>query len=39
MNTLLLKEMISNNYVKVNKHPEHDLFMYNYTAKAQYDRV
>jgi RNA ligase len=39
MNTELLKEMISNNYIKVNKHPEHDLFIYNYTAKAQYDRV
>lgn len=39
MNTLLLKEMILNNYVKVNKHPEHDLFIYNYTAKAQYDSV
>ena len=39
MNTQLLKEMISNNYVKVNKHPEHNLFIYNYTAKAQYDSV
>jgi len=39
MNILLLKEMILNNYVKVNKHPEHHLYIYNYTAKAQYDRI
>lgn len=38
-NKELLEEMILNNYVKVNKHPKHDLFIYNYTAKAQYDRV
>lgn len=35
----LLKEMIENNFVNVNKHPTHDLFIYNYTAKAQYERV
>lgn len=39
MNTALLKEMISKNYVRVNKHPLHDLYIYNYTAKAQYDSV
>lgn len=39
MNTALLKQMISENYVRVNKHPLHDLHIYNYTAKAQYDRV
>lgn len=39
MNTALLKQMISENYVRVNKHPLHDLYIYNYTAKAQYDRV
>lgn len=39
MNTALLKQMISENYVRVNKHPLYDLYIYNYTAKAQYDRV
>ena len=39
MNTALLKQMISENYVRVNKHPLYDLHIYNYTAKAQYDRV
>lgn len=34
----LLKNMIDNNFVNVNKHPTHDLFIYNYTAKAQYER-
>jgi T4 RnlA family RNA ligase len=38
INLALLKEMIDNNYVNVNKHPTHDLFIYNYTAKAQYER-
>lgn len=39
MNTTLLKEMISKNYVRVNKHPEHDLYIYNYTQNAQFERV
>jgi T4 RnlA family RNA ligase len=39
INLTLLKEMIENNYVNVNKHPTYDLFIYNYTAKAQYDRM
>ncbi|TCN58732.1 2'-5' RNA ligase [Flavobacterium circumlabens] len=39
MNTTLLKEMITKNYVKVNKHPEHDLYIYNYTQNAQFERV
>ncbi|GIQ57238.1 hypothetical protein Flavo103_03740 [Flavobacterium collinsii] len=39
MNTTLLKEMISKNYVKVNKHPEHDLYIYNYTQNAQFEKV
>lgn len=38
MNTALLKQMISENYVRVNKHPLYDLYIYNYTAKVQYDR-
>ena len=39
MNITLLKEMISKNYVRVNKHPEHDLYIYNYTQNAQFERV
>jgi len=39
MNTILLKEMITKNYVRVNKHPEHDLYIYNYTQNAQFERV
>ena len=39
INLALLKEMIDTNYVNVNKHPTHDLFIYNYTAKSQYDRM
>ncbi|MCR4032492.1 T4 RnlA family RNA ligase [Flavobacterium panacis] len=39
MNTTLLKEMISQNYIKVNKHPEYDLYIYNYTQSAQFERV
>ena len=39
MNTVLLKEMISKNYVRVNKHPEHDLYIYNYTQSAQFERI
>ncbi|MBL7816863.1 MAG: T4 RnlA family RNA ligase [Saprospiraceae bacterium] len=39
INKTLLQEMIENDYVNVNKHPTHDLFIYNYTPKAQYDRV
>lgn len=39
MNTTLLKEMISKNYVRVNKHPGHDLYIYNYTQNAQFERI
>ena len=38
-NTQLLAEMIEGKYVKVQQHPTQDLFIYNYTALAQYDRV
>ncbi len=31
--------MIDERFVAVQKHPDADLFIYNYTAKAQYDRV
>lgn len=39
MNTMLLKEMISKKYVRVNKHPQHDLYIYNYTQNAQFERI
>ena len=32
-----LEEMISSGYVKMTKHPERSLYIYNYTAKAQYE--
>lgn len=38
-NNELLQEMIRQGYIQVQKHPEHDLFIYNYTPKAQYDRI
>jgi T4 RnlA family RNA ligase len=39
MNTKQLNQLIADNYINVNKHPAADLYIYNYTAKAQYDRV
>ncbi len=39
MNLTLLREMIAQDYVKVTKHPQHALYIYNYTPKAQYDRM
>ncbi|MCV9926175.1 T4 RnlA family RNA ligase [Flavobacterium sp. LS1R49] len=39
MNTVLLKEMISQNYIRVNKHPNYDLYIYNYTQSAQFERI
>lgn len=39
INKLLLEQMIAENYIKINKHPEYDLYIYNYTQKAQYNRV
>ena len=39
MNTDLLKEMIEQGYVEVQKHPEQELYIYNYTQIAQYDRI
>lgn len=35
----LLEEMMNEGLVVKQNHPEADLFIYNYTAKAQYDRV
>lgn len=35
----LLDKMISEKYISVQKHPTADLFIYNYTHKAQFDKV
>jgi len=35
----LLQQMLDERMVMVQKHPDADLFIYNYTNKAQYDRV
>ena len=35
----LLKQMINDGFVHAQKHPTHDLFIYNYSPKAQYERV
>lgn len=39
MNKKLLKKMIDEGYVKVTKHPDEDLFIYNYTPRTQYEYV
>jgi RNA ligase len=39
MNKELLQQMLDERFVSVQKHPDADLFIYNYTAKAQYNRV
>lgn len=39
MNVELLNEMIDEGYVRTQTHPHKDYTIYNYTAKAQYDRV
>lgn len=39
MNWKLLDQLVEENYIKAKKHPSADLFIYNYTAKAQYDRM
>ncbi len=39
MNTTQLNQLIADNYIIVNKHPSADLYIYNYSQKAQYDRV
>ena len=35
----LLQEMINEKLVSVQKHPQADLFIYNYTPKVQYDKL
>ena len=39
MNKELLNEMIEKGYVSVQKHPEEELYIYNYTRQAQYDWI
>jgi RNA ligase len=39
MNTKELNQLIADDYINVNKHPNADLYIYNYSQKAQYDRV
>ena len=34
-----LEEMISSGYIRMTKHPERPLYIYNYTAKAQYEYI
>lgn len=38
MNINKIQEEIANGYIKAQKHPTADLYIYNYTKKAQYDR-
>lgn len=37
MNKALLQQMISEGYIKVNKHPKVDLYIYNYTQTVQFE--
>ena len=39
MNTQDLKQLIADDYINVQKHPTADLYIYNYSPKAQYDRL
>lgn len=39
MNIKELNQLIADGYINVNKHPTADLFIYNYSQKAQYERV
>ncbi|WP_337040587.1 T4 RnlA family RNA ligase [Emticicia sp. 17c] len=39
MNTQELQELIANDYINVQKHHEVDLYIYNYTPKAQYEKL
>jgi T4 RnlA family RNA ligase len=39
INEILLNQMVSEGYVHYQKHPTRDLFIYNYTQSAQYNRV
>lgn len=39
MNIGKVQELIKQKYISVQKHPSENLFIYNYTQKAQFDRV
>jgi RNA ligase len=39
MNIKDLKQLIADDYINVQKHPTADLYIYNYSPKAQYDRL
>ena len=39
MNITALKNMIAAGYIKVNQHPTADLFIYNYSETAQFERI
>lgn len=39
MNATQLNQLIADNYIIVNKHSTADLYIYNYSQKAQYNRV
>lgn len=39
MNKELLRQMVNEKLVSVQKHPEADLFIYNYTPKVQYEKL
>jgi T4 RnlA family RNA ligase len=39
MNIKELNQLIADGYINVNKHPNADLFIYNYSQKTQYERV
>ncbi len=39
LDTTLLNDMVIDKYIKVQKHPGQDLFIYNYTAKAQFEGI
>lgn len=39
INKQLLNQMLKEKYVQMQKHPEADLFIYNYTRNAEYNKV
>lgn len=39
MNIQIPKELIDKKYIRVNKHPELDLYIYNYTQTTQFERI
>ena len=39
MSIQALNELIANDYINLQKHSNADLYIYNYSAKAQYDKV